>query len=102
MLLDPFNRTRLPGDFSREGRIALLGEAFSALLRGEMPSPEAAMFLGGAGLAWLESGGSLERDHFRVVRAKSHHTPAVVWRSLKGDVGEAHQDERQDDELPQD
>ena len=83
---DPFGRlTRLPGDFSREGRVALLGEAFEALMRGEMPTPEARMFLASAGMAWLQRGGSLERDFLRVVKPKSHVTAARIWRKLKDD-----------------
>ena len=84
-MLDPFGRARLPGDFSREGRVALLGEAFSALLGGELPSPEARMFLASAGIAWLQRGGSLERDFLRVTKPKSHHTPAHIWRHLQGE-----------------
>ena len=82
---DPFNRSRLPQDFSREGRVALLGAAFEALMRGEMPSPEARMFLASAGMAWLQRGGSLERDYLKVVKAKSHHTPAHIWRKVQSE-----------------
>ena len=84
---DPFNRSRLPQDFSREGRVALLGAAFEALMRGELPSPEARMFLASAGLAWLARGGDLQRDYLRVVKAQSHNTPARIWQRLK-DEGE--------------
>lgn len=82
---DPFNRSRLPGDFSREGRVKLLAEAFEALLRGDLPNPEARMFLASAGLAWLQRGGSLERDFLRVIKAKSHHTPTFIWRRLQSE-----------------
>ena len=80
---DPFGRNRLPPDFDRERRIALLGESASALLAGELPSIEERMFLGGALHAWLSLGGSLERDFLRVVKPKSHHTPARVWARLQ-------------------
>lgn len=93
---DPFGRARLPADFNREGRVRLLGELFRDLMAGRPPSREAAMFLGGAGLAWLERGGSLERDYLRVVKPKSRHTAAYLWRQCQA---EAHPDERQD---PQD
>lgn len=82
---DPFGRSRLPGDFSREGRVKLLAGAFEALMRGEMPSPEARMFLASAGMAWLQRGGSLERDFLRVTKPKSHHTPAHIWRHLQSE-----------------
>lgn len=87
---DPFGRSRLPGDFSREGRVALLGEAFAALMAGELPQPEARMFLASAGLAWLQRGGSLERDFLQVTKPKSHRTPTNIWRRLQSepDVGE--------------
>ena len=55
---DPFGRSRLPGDFTREGRVKLLAEAFASLLAGELPHPEARMFLASAGMAWLQRGGS--------------------------------------------
>jgi hypothetical protein len=86
MLHDPFNRVRLPGDFSREGRVRLLGEAFDALVRGEMPSPEACMFLAAGGIAWLEQGGDLLGDYWKVkAPAGSHHTASALWqRSSRG------------------
>ncbi len=82
-MLDPFGRSQLPQDFSREGRVALLGEAFEALMRGELPRPEARIFLASAGLAWLARGGDLQRDFLRVVKPKSHVTPDRIWRRLK-------------------
>lgn len=82
--LDPFGRSRMPGDIDRETRVRLIGEAFEALIEGRMPSPEAARFLGTKGLAWLNGGGSLERDHLRVIKRHSHHTPARLWALLTG------------------
>ena len=85
-MLDPFGRvTRPPGDFSREGRVRLLAEAFEALMRGDLPSPEARMFLASAGMAWLQRGGSLERDYLKVVKRAIHHTPAAIWRRLQSE-----------------
>jgi hypothetical protein len=75
----------------REARVKMLGEAFSALLAGRPPSRDAALFLGGAGMAWLENGGSLERDYFKVTKPKSHRTPAFIWQQMN-----AHQDESQE------
>jgi hypothetical protein len=86
--------THPPATFDRAGRVRLIGEAAQALLAGRVPSLEASMFLGGALAAWLETGGDLARDYLRVVKAKSHHTPAYIWNQLQ-----AHQDERQ---LPDD
>lgn len=79
----------MPAALTREGRVRLLGEAFYALVDGRMPSSEAAIFLGGAGKAWLQQGGSFERDFLKVVKPKSHRTPAVIWREER-----PHQDER--------
>lgn len=78
----------------REGRVQLLGQAFEALLAGRMPSPEACAFLGGAGSAWLENGGDLERDFFRVTKAKSKRTPSVIWQEFR--------DHRDDPDHPDD
>lgn len=80
---------RAPAALTREGRVRLLGEAFGALLDGRMPSREAALFLGGAGTSWLNEGGDLVRDFFKIVRPKSHETPQRVWRRIS-----AHPDER--------
>jgi hypothetical protein len=63
--LDPFGRTELPAAIDRESRVRLLGEVFAALLAGEPPSRGAALFVGGAGMAWLENGGDLLGDYCR-------------------------------------
>jgi len=60
---------------------------------GRRPGREAALFLGGALLGWLENGGDLARDYLHVTKAKSHRTPAAIWREVA-----PHQDERQDQE----
>lgn len=84
---DPFGRSSLPPDFSREGRVKLLKEAFAALLRGQMPSVEARMFLAGGGAAWLEEGGDIARDFWRVAAPRgSHRRPEVVARELEATV----------------
>ncbi|MGA8147279.1 MAG: hypothetical protein WB870_06855 [Gallionellaceae bacterium] len=68
----------------REARIRLIGNAATALLKGELPDNEARMFLAGGLLAWLApDGGDLCRDHFRVVRPKSHQTPARIWQEIQ-------------------
>jgi hypothetical protein len=72
--------------------VKLLGEFAVATLAGQQPSQAALLFVAGALAGWLENGGNLERDYFRVVRPKSHVTPAVIWRMIC-----AHPDERQDD-----
>lgn len=82
---------RPPGGLEREDRVQLIGEVATALLAGRMPSDAARLFIAGALSAWLENGGSLERDYLRTVKPKSHRTPAAIWRDLR-----AHPDERQD------
>lgn len=81
---DPFNRSRLPATFDREGRVRLLGEAALDLLEGRMPSTEARMFLGGALLSWLQSAGALgalERDFLQVAAPhRSTMTPGRLWQ----------------------
>ena len=78
---DPFGRSRLPGDISPEGRVRLIDQLAEDLLSLRMPSPEAALFVGAALTAWLEDGGALDRDHFRVV----NRTPAAIWQELQRD-----------------
>lgn len=98
---DPFGRcVRAPGDFTRHGRIALLGDTAIALLSGRMPSDEGRVFLAGALLAWLRNGGSLERDYFRTTPPQGSKLRADrVWQELGGDV---ISDERQDRDAPAD
>lgn len=80
---DPFAQAQLPERMTREGRVRLLAECFSALLDNRMPSREAALFVAGGGLQWLEQGGDLVRDYWKVsARAGSHHTPSHLWRAL--------------------
>lgn len=82
-MLDPFNRSRLPEGFTREHRVELLAEVFRALIEGRQPSRAAALFVGGAGAAWLSQGGDLLRDYWRVAAPRSsHNTPTRVWREL--------------------
>ena len=89
MLNDPFGRSRLPGDFSREGRIKLLVQAFGDLARGELPTAEARAFLAGGGLAWLREGGDLARDYWRVSAPRgSHHRPEVLAARLINEEGQ--------------
>ena len=83
-MLDLFSRPmRAPGDFTREGRIALCAEAAKALFAGVAPSREAALFLGGAIASWLTEGGDLARDFLRVTAPRgSHRRPEVVAREF--------------------
>lgn len=76
---------RAPRGLTREDRVAMIGRAAEALLAGEMPADGDRLFLAGALVAWLASGGDLERDYLRVRRRGSHLTPARLWRSLIAD-----------------
>lgn len=79
-LHDPFGRAQLPDDHDRAGRVRLLSTAFRALLAGEPVPRPAALFLGAAGMAWLELGASFERDHLRVTGPRrSRLTPAALY-----------------------
>jgi len=51
---DPFNRARLPAKFDRACRIELIGLAAQDLLAGRLPDQEAAIFLAGTLLAWVQ------------------------------------------------
>jgi hypothetical protein len=81
---DPFNRIALPADFSRAGRVQLLGEAAQDLMSGRLPSPAARLFLAGALQAWLEHGGrvgELERVYLRTSSPeRSRLTAPELWR----------------------
>lgn len=107
MLNDPFGRSTLPPDrWTREFRVQLLHEAFTALVAGELPSPTACAFLGGAGLAWLQDGGptgSFERDFLKVAPPhRSTVTPARLWAQLEASSPRATTDESEGTMRPSD
>ena len=91
---------RAPLTSTRAGRVQLLGEVFQALLDGRLPSHEAALFVGGAGMAWLSRGGNLERDYLQVTKPKSHNTPARIWEQFQAEAT-AHHDEGQESPDPE-
>ena len=80
--LDPFGRVSAPpAGLTREDRVRLLREAADALMQGQLPPAAARLFVGGALLAWLREGGSLERQYLRVAAPKgSHLTPSALLR----------------------
>lgn len=94
---DPFGRSRLPADFTREDRVRLLDEVALALLEGRRPSRAAELFVGGALWSWLREGGrcgDLERLYLRVAAPwRSTLTPSRLWerstlrRTAGDDVG---------------
>jgi len=79
---------RRPAGLSREERVELLGRAARALLEGRLPDPSSRLFVAGAIVSWLESGGDLVRDYWRIAAPRgSRSTPSVLWNA-------AHRDER--------
>lgn len=79
---DPFARSNLPAEFDLTKRVELVGHAAQALIAGQLPDPEARLFLAGAILGWLEHGGDLARDYLQVVKPKSHQTASALWRQI--------------------
>lgn len=77
---------------ARDQLIALLGESFTALLRGELPSREACLYLGGALRGFLEDGGDLVRDHLGIIRPSSHETVQKIWARLSATERAPRQD----------
>jgi hypothetical protein len=80
----------LTRELTREGRVELIGEAARVLIE---TRTKAGLFAGGALLTWLERGGDLARDYFKVTKPKSHRTARAIWRELQ-----AHPDESQEAE----
>jgi hypothetical protein len=84
---DPFGRSRLPDDFSREHRLRLVDEVARALVSGEVPSRPAALLVGGALLSWMQQGGTLgalERDFLKVAAPhRSTLTPQRLWQRMQ-------------------
>jgi hypothetical protein len=86
---DPFRQCRpgLAPDFSREDRIRLIGQFSESVLRGEAPSKEASMLVAAGLAAWLERGGSLTRDYWRVAGPQGCTvTESILWRRMKAVV----------------
>lgn len=94
---DPFGRTSRPPDLDRAGRVALIRQAADDLVAGRLVDRPAALFLGGALLAWLRDGrrtGDLERRYLRTTPpAGSHATAQAIGRP---------REERQGDQVPAD
>ena len=62
--------------------MALIGEFVEAALAGRTASPEATLFVVGGLASWLERGGSLEKDYWRISgEAGSHRTAQWLWRN---------------------
>lgn len=93
---DPFGRSALPADFSREGRVRLIAEVAEALLAGRLPGAAARLFVGGALQAWLREGGrcgALEREYLRVAAPRSsRHTASELWRRCSSSRGTTRDD----------
>lgn len=72
----------------------MLAQVAQALLRGEVPSLEARMHVGGALAGWLQNGGDLVRDYLRVKGPQGSRTTAtVIWHALQGQGEAPHQNE---------
>ena len=82
--LSPEERRRAE-DEERKQHVRWIGEAAQAQLEGRRPSREAELFTGGSLARWLEHGGSLEGEHFRTKKNKSHRTAAVLWREIRAE-----------------
>ena len=89
--LSPLQQSKgqAPRRFDRAGRVALIAEAGRALLAGRLPGHEAALFVGGALMRWLETGGELEKDYLEVRGpAGSHRTASQLWQNLASSEGQ--------------
>jgi hypothetical protein len=96
---DPFCRCKpgLLADFSREDRVRLLGEFAEAVMCGQAPSKEVAMFVASGLAAWLDRGGSLTRDYWRVAGPQGCTiTEAIIWKRMRDGAGASSIRARQD------
>lgn len=93
-----WGQSKVPGavadlGLTRADRVALLGRAAQALIDGRMPDDASRLFLAGGLVSWLQQGGSLTKDYWRVCGPQgSNHTEAVIWRQLSAS-GSATADE---------
>jgi len=76
----------------------MIGEFAKVMLADEKPSRESVLFVCGALASWLENGGSLEHAYFKVIRPKSKHTPAFIWRQWQQAQEEAARDPAPNDD----
>ena len=74
-----------PGSLDRVARVRLLVDFAQELMAERMPSREAILFGAGGLLAWLQHGGNLTGDFWKVHQRGSHQTPQAIWRSLIAD-----------------
>jgi hypothetical protein len=75
-------------DFSRELRVGLLAEFAEATMRGQAPRKEVAMFVASGLAAWLDRGGSLTRDYWRVAGPQGCTiTESILYRRMKAGAG---------------
>lgn len=82
---DPFNRSQLPTEYDRPGRVRLLRAFALTLLEGKRPNREASLYVGGAIAAWLEQGGDLVGDYLKVSAPPgSHQTPQAIHAESMG------------------
>lgn len=98
---DPFGRSSLPANFTREERVLAVGEVFEDLLAGREPDRQKLHFVAFGVMAWLQGGGHLARDYWKTAGAQgSTHTEAVLWRQLKGSSRRATSAEQADNIEP--
>lgn len=84
---------RAPAALTREGRVALLGRAANALMRGDIPDAEARLFLAAGIVAWLDQGGRLTRDFWKVDPVRgSKRTAASLWAARHRDDADERRD----------
>jgi hypothetical protein len=66
-----------PRALGREGCVVMIGQVAERLMKlGDAES----LYVGGALLSWLEQGGSLEHDYFKVTQRGNHRTPQLIWK----------------------
>jgi hypothetical protein len=89
VLLDPFDRSKLPDDLDQAGRVSMFHAVMSALIEGRQPERAAALFIGGGGLSWLTAGGDLVRDYWKLsARRGSHATPQALMGELSSTMSD--------------
>lgn len=67
----------------REHSIRLLGIFYTEIAAGRQPPDEAMLFVAGGVGKYLEEGGDIVKDHWRITKPKSHETPQRVWQQMR-------------------
>lgn len=84
-LAEAMGAARVELVIDRDYGIRMLGIFYTEVQAGRVPPDECMQFVAGGLASYFDSGskGELARDHYKIVKPKSHETPARVWARMR-------------------